>query len=71
MNALQMIRNATLAAQHRLGNDKSLSVRVLQGKAQVVRVTYKANGNPIVSPVTDWVNVSDILTTINSINGAA
>ena len=69
MNILFTIQAATRAAQARF-NDKTLSVRVLQGKAQVVRVTYTDQGNSIVTPVTDWVPMSDIESTLATMGPA-
>ena len=54
-NAHNIMQASAIARQH------GLAVAIKQGKAQLQRVTYAANGKSTVEPLTDWIDGEAIL----------
>lgn len=58
MQTMRAIQSATVAARCRL-NDQTIGTRVDNGRVQVVRVVYDGSGNSDVTPVSEWMPVSE------------
>lgn len=64
--AMKDIQTATMAARQRTG-DKTIGTRVKQGKFQIVRVEYAANGKSTVTEVSGWLAGPDLIPALNAL----
>lgn len=60
------LRNATLAARQRTG-DETIGTTVSAGKVQIVRVTFNAKGRSTVAPATDWLTVAEAVQALEAL----
>jgi len=66
MNTLLQLRNATLAARQRTGDDH-IGTRVEAGRVQVVRAVPAARGRFDVTPITGWLTAQEALNAIRAL----
>lgn len=59
MTTFLQMQTATLDARKRLG-DKTIGTCIKQGRIQVVKVTYPKGEKSVVTPVSDWMPVSEV-----------
>ena len=68
--AMFSIQRATLAAQRRL-HDASVGVRVLKGRAQIVRVMPLPSGDCDVQAITQWMPVASVAVALDRLQAGA